>query len=71
MGVIAKVQQATDWCAGMVVVPKANGKVRICVDFTKLNANVVIRDTSVEETLVQLRHAKVFTKLDTNSGFCK
>ena len=43
LGVIAKVKQATDWCVGMVVVPKVNGKVRICVetvDFTKLNANV-------------------------------
>lgn len=32
LGVIAKVHEPTEWCAGMVVVPKANGKVRICVD---------------------------------------
>ena len=59
LGVIAKVQ-ATDWCAGMVVIPKSNGKVRICVHLTKLNASV--------ETLAQLGDAKVFTKLDANSG---
>ena len=57
LGVIAKVQQATDWCAGMVVVPKSNGKVRICVDLTKLNASVCRERhilPSVEETLAQL-----------------
>eukprot|EP00731_Ephydatia_muelleri_P036140 Em0205g3a len=29
-----------EWCAGMVVVPKADGKIRICVDFTKLNESI-------------------------------
>ena len=32
MGVISKVNDPTPWCAGMVVVPKKNGTVRICVD---------------------------------------
>ena len=31
-GVISKVDQATPWCAGMVVVPKKSGDIRICVD---------------------------------------
>ena len=35
LGVIEKVEQPTSWCSGMVVVPKANGKVRICVDLTR------------------------------------
>ena len=35
LGVIAKVNEPTAWCACMVVVPKANGKVRICVDLTQ------------------------------------
>ena len=35
LGVISKVNQPTDWCVGMVVVPKGNGKVRICVDLTR------------------------------------
>ena len=39
-GVISKVTEPTDWCAGMVPVPKKNGKVRICVNFTALNKNV-------------------------------
>ena len=41
-GVIFRVDQRTDWCAGMVVVPKPNGKIRICVDLTRLSENVKI-----------------------------
>ena len=37
MGVVSHVRKPTDWCAGMVVVPKSGGKVRICVDLTRLN----------------------------------
>ena len=40
LGVIAKVNEPTAWCAGMVVVPKSNGKVRICVDLTRVNQSV-------------------------------
>ena len=40
LGVIRKVQQPTEWCAGMVTVPKPNRKVRICVYLTKLNENM-------------------------------
>ena len=39
--VISKVAQPTPWCAGMVVVPKKNGKVRFCVDLQPLNCSVL------------------------------
>ena len=72
LGVIAKVEQPTEWCAGMVVVPNPNGKVRICVDLTRLNESVK-RECHplpvVDQTLAQLAGANVFTKLDANSGF--
>ena len=72
MGVISRISEPTDWCAGMVVVPKANGKVRICVDLTHLN-NSVCRERhplpAVEQTMAQLAGAKIFSKLDANSGF--
>ena len=70
-GVITRVHEPTDWCAGMVVVPKKNGKVRICVDLTKLNKSVKRERhpmPAVEQTLAQLAGAKVFSKLDANSG---
>ena len=72
MGVISKVDEPTPWCAGMVVVPKKSGKVRICVDLKPLNESV-LREVhplpKVDETLAQLSGAKVFSKLDANSGF--
>ena len=71
-GVISKVTEPTEWCAGMVVVPKKSGKVRICVDLKPLNQSV-LREVhplpKVDDTLAQLSGAKVFSKLDANSGF--
>ena len=72
LGVITEVTEPTDWCAGMVIVPKPNGQVRICVDLTKLNANVCRERhvlPSVETLLGQLGGAKHFSKLDANLGF--
>ena len=72
MGVISKVNEPTPWCAGMVVVPKKSGAVRICVDLKALNENV-LREThpilKVDDTLAQLTGATIFSKLDANSGF--
>ena len=72
MGVISKVDQPTPWCAGMVVVPKKSGNVRICVDLKPLNQSV-LREVhplpTVDETLAKLTGARVFSKLDANSGF--
>ena len=72
LGVISPVEAPTDWCAGMVVVPKSNGRVRICVDLTKLNESVYRERhplPAVEQTLAQIAGARVFSKLDANSGF--
>ena len=54
----------------MVVSPKANGKVRICVDLTNLKENIPREFhplPRVDHT--QLAQATVFSKLDANSGF--
>ena len=72
MGVITRIEEPTDWCAGMVVVPKQNGKVRIYVDLTKLNGSVRRERhilPSVKQTLAQIGGAKYFSKLDANSGY--
>ena len=42
LGVISKAEGPTEWCAGMVVVPKkSSGSIRICVDLRPLNDNVM------------------------------
>ena len=70
MEIISKVDEPTEWCAGMVVVPKANGKVRICVDLAKLNESILREYHPLPtHTLAQLAGATIFSKLDANSGF--
>ena len=71
-GIISKVDQPTDWCAPMVIAPKSNGKVRICVDLSRLNEYVKRENhplPAVDTTLGKLGGSRVFTKLDANSGF--
>lgn len=67
MEIISKVDEPTEWCAGVVVIPKANGKVRICVDLTKLNESI-LREyhplPSVDHTLAhQLAGATISVNL--------
>ena len=60
------------WCAGMVPVPKKNWKIRICVNMKCLNESM-LREVyplpQVDDALAQLTGARIFSKLDTSSGF--
>ena len=72
LGVISPVQEPTPWCAAIVVVPKDSTAVWICVDLKLLNESVLCEVhpmPKVETTLAQLSGAKIFSKLDANSGF--
>ena len=63
----AHVKELTAWCEEMVVVPKASGRVRICVDMKPLIKNVLCKTHSmpkVDTTLAQLTGATMFSKLD-------
>ncbi|XP_029701916.1 uncharacterized protein K02A2.6-like [Takifugu rubripes] len=72
LGVIAPIDEPTEWCAGIVVVLKPNGTIRICVDLTHLN-DYVCRERlilpAVDETLAKLSGATLFSKLDATAGF--
>ena len=60
LGVISQIDEPSPWCAGMVVVPKPSGKVRICVDMKPLNENVMREFhplPAVDEILAQLSDA--------------
>ena len=68
LDVIEPVDEPTEWCSPIVVVPKADGRVRICVDLTRLNQAVrreVYQMPTVEETLGSLTEGSVFSKLDS------
>lgn len=72
MGVIYEVDQPTPWCAGMVVIPKRSGAVRVCVDLKPFNESV-LREVhpilTVDVILGELSRATIFSKLDANWGF--
>ena len=71
-GVIKKQTEPTDWVNSMVVVLKPNGKVRICIDPRDLN-KAVLREhypmKTIEDILLEIPEAKVFSKLDAVSGY--
>ncbi len=56
----------------MVVVPKSNGTVRICVNLKPLNKGV-LREAhpipTIDDILAQITKGAFFLKLDANSGF--
>lgn len=56
----------------MVVTPKSNGKVRVCVDLSKLNEYVKRENhplPAVDTALRRLAGSRVFSKFDVNLGF--
>jgi hypothetical protein len=70
LGVIERVEDYREWCAGMVVAPKTNGDVRICVDLTTLNRSVKRENKPlprVDETLALLERSRMFSKMGANS----
>ena len=72
LDVIEPVDEPTKWCSPILVVPKADVRVRICVDLTKLDQAVrrgVYQMPTVEETLGSLTEGSVFSKLDATSDF--
>jgi hypothetical protein len=71
-GIISPVTEPTSWCSGIVVVPKPNKSVRICVDLTNLNKAVrreIHPMATVDESLAKLSGSTVFTKLDAKNSF--
>ena len=70
--IIAPVQKPTPWVNSMVVVPKKNGTLRICLDPRDLN-QAIRREhyplPTIEDVATRLHGAKLFTVLDVRKGF--
>ena len=70
--IISPVTYPTAWCAPIVVVMKPNGKLRICVDYKKLNKSVMrelFLMPTVDEIASRLAGSTVFSALDCSSSF--
>ena len=65
-------QSESKWGSPMVVVKKPNGKVRLCIDYRKVNG--VTTDEPfymprVDEVLESVGQSKVISKLDLAKGY--
>ena len=70
VGFIRSVKQAT-WLSLIVVVPKKNGKIRVCVDYRKLNA-VTITDAfplPFIDSILDVVAGDMYSFLDGLSGY--
>ena len=72
-GVISRVENLTEWSAPMVVIPKNDGKVRICVDLiqsstSSFNAKIILCPPPTQHIATSREH-DIFRLLDSNSGF--
>lgn len=71
-GVIKHVTGASKWVNSMVVIPKSNGSLRVCIDPRDLN-RAILREQypmkTVEEVAGQLSSANVFSVLDAGQAY--
>ena len=72
LGIIEKVTEPTDWVSSLVIVHKANGKLRICLDPRDLNKAIKRQHfqlPSAKELFAQMSGAKYFAKLDMSNAY--
>ncbi|GBO41607.1 Transposon Ty3-G Gag-Pol polyprotein [Araneus ventricosus] len=71
-GIIAKVDQPKEWVSNIVIIEKANGTIRICLDPQDLK-KVIKREhvliPTIEEFLPKLTNKSVYSVLDLKDGF--
>lgn len=70
--IIEPVSGPTPWVNPIVIVPKKNDEIRLCIDMRRAN-EAIIRTRhpipTVDEVLQDMNGSKVFTKLDLRAGY--
>ncbi|KAK2703460.1 hypothetical protein QYM36_018099 [Artemia franciscana] len=72
MKIIEKITKPTEWVNSVVIVEKANGNLKICLDHVDLNKNLKRPRYPIppfESITQRCAGAKIFSKLDATSGF--
>ena len=52
MGVVTRAEQSTGWCKELVVVPKPNESLQMCIDLTKLQRVLEECDISYQQWII-------------------
>jgi len=70
--IIEPVEEPTEWVSPVVVVPKANGEIRMCIDMRRAN-EAVLRERhpipTIDELLQEMSQSRVFSKIDLKWGY--
>ena len=72
LGVIEKTEGPPPWVSPVVVVPKKEGKVRVCMNMRQVNKSIKRErhiTPTINEIINDLNGAKVFSELDLNQGY--
>ena len=65
---IEPIDEPTEWCSGLTIVLKHNGKIKMWVDLTALK-RAAYPFPKVTEMLAMFAKGRVFSKLEANAGF--
>ena len=66
------VDETSEWCNSFVLVPKANGKVRLCLDPAWLNEALirpVHQGPTLNDILPKLNNVQYMSIMDASSGY--
>lgn len=72
LGVIEPISKPTDWVNSIVLVKKANGSLRLCLDPRHLNKAMRrshFQFPTLQNVKAKLAGSKIFSTIDANSGF--
>ena len=74
-GIISKFDErdvSPEWLNSFIIVKKPNGTLRVCLDPTDLNKDIirpVCNAQTMDDVIHKLKHAKYFAVFDTGKGF--
>ena len=66
------VDETVEWCNTFVLVPKVNGKVRLCLDLARLNQVLIRpihRGPTLDNILLKLNNVQYMSIIDMSSGY--